>query len=181
METKKWNLDLMHSELQFKVKHMMVSNVTGNIRDFKVEVETQGDELEDASISFEASLDSIATGQSKRDAHLKGPDFFNTPQHPKMTFTSTAFKKLNEEGDYELSGDLTIRGVSRPVKLNVNHGGTVRGDAFGLTRAGFSLSGKINRKDWGLDYNAVLETGGVMVSDEVRIIAELALILASEN
>lgn len=181
METQKWNLDLPHSELQFKVKHMMVSNVTGGIEDFNVEVETQGEDLENAKISFDASLDSIATGQSKRDVHLKGEDFFYVEKYPKMNFTSTSFKKLNEDGDYELYGDLTIRDVTKPVTLKINHGGTVHGDAFGLTRAGFSLSGKINRKDWGLDYNAVLETGGVMVSEEVRIMAELAMILASES
>lgn len=181
METKKWNLDAMHSELQFRVKHMMVSNVTGDIRDFNVQVETNGDVLEDAKINFDASVDSIVTGQEKRDEHLKGEDFFAADQFPKMTFSSTSFKKLNDDGDYELTGNLTIRDVTHPVKLKVNHGGTVEGDAFGLTRAGFSVSGKINRKDWGLNYNAVLETGGVMVSDEVRIIAELAMILSIEN
>lgn len=174
MATKKWILDPAHSELQFKVKHMMVSNVTGGFRDFKVDVTAPSEGLEDARIAFSADVDSVSTGNEQRDEHLKGTDFFDSKAFPEIAFQSTGFKKLNEDGDYELTGDLTIKGETRPVKLKVNHAGTAK-DPWGNTKAGFSLAGKINRKDWGLNYNAVLETGGVLVSDEVRILAELQM------
>jgi polyisoprenoid-binding protein YceI len=174
MSTKKWSLDPAHSELQFKVKHMMVSNVTGDFQNFQVEVETPEETLENAKIKFTAETDSVSTGNAQRDGHLKSGDFFDSTKFPELTFQSSSFKKLNQDGEYELKGDLTIKNVTKPVTLKVNHGGTAK-DPWGNTKAGFSVSGKINRKDWGLNYNAVLETGGVLVSDEVRILAELEM------
>lgn len=174
MKTKKWVLDPAHSELQFKVKHMMVTNVTGEFTRFNVDVNSAGEDLQDAKITFTADADSVSTGNQQRDEHLKSGDFFDSNTYSQLAFTSTSFKKVNDEDDYELTGDLTIKGVTRPVKLQVNHGGTAK-DPWGNVKAGFSLKGKINRKDWGLNYNAVLETGGVLVSDEVRILAELQM------
>lgn len=178
MSTTKWTLDPAHSELQFKVKHMMVSNVTGDFQNFQVEAETPEEGLENAKINFNAAVDSVSTGNAQRDGHLKSGDFFDSPKFPEMKFRSSSFKKLNEEGDYELKGDLTIKDITKTITLKVNHGGTTK-DPWGHTRAGFSLSGKINRKDWGLNYNAILETGGVVVSDEVRILADLEMISAN--
>lgn len=174
MATKKWVLDPAHSELQFKVKHMMVTNVTGNFTQFTVDVTTKSDDLQDADIQFSADVDSVYTGNKQRDEHLKSGDFFDSKAYPELTFQSASFKKINDDGDYELLGDLTIKGVTKPVKLQVNFGGTAK-DPWGNVKAGFSVSGKINRKDWGLNYNAALETGGVMVSEEVRILAELQM------
>lgn len=174
MAKQKWALDPAHSELQFKVKHMMVSNVTGEFSHFNVDVASSADDLQDAEIKFSADVDSISTGNGQRDEHLKSGDFFNSKDHPQILFNSTSFKKLNDDGDYELEGDLTIRGVAKPVKLQVNFGGSAK-DPWGNIKAGFSLAGKINRKDWDLNYNAALETGGVLLSDEVRILAELQL------
>lgn len=180
MSTKKWVLDPVHSELQFKVKHMMVTNVTGGFTKFNIEVTTQSDDLQNAQILFRAETDSVSTGNPQRDEHLKSGDFLNAKAFPEITFKSATFRKLNAEEDYELTGELTISGVSRPVKLQVNYGGTGR-DPWGNTKAGFSLTGKINRKDWGLNYNAVLETGGVLVSDEVRILAEIQMVEVTEE
>ena len=179
MSTTKWTLDPAHSELQFKVKHMMVSNLTGSIGSFQVTVDAEGADIEDARIHFEGELDSISTGNAQRDAHLKNEDFFDTARFPKIQFASTSFKKINEDGDYALNGELTIRDVTRPVSLQVNFGGQAK-DPWGNTKAGFSVSGKINRKDWGLNYNAVLETGGVMVGEDVRILAELQMAQVTE-
>lgn len=174
MTNTKWTLDPAHSELQFKVKHMMVSNVTGEFKDFQVQVETPGESIEKASIHFTANTDSVSTGNNQRDGHLKSGDFFDAAKFPEMKFVSSSFEKINQDDDYELKGNLTIRDVTKPVTLQVNHGGIAK-DPWGNLKAGFSISGKINRKDWGLNYNAVLEAGGVMVSDEVRILAELEM------
>lgn len=179
MSTTKWTLDPAHSELQFKVKHMMVSNVTGSIGKFNVTVDTTGADLEDARIQFDAELDSLSTGNEQRDAHLKNEDFFDTGRFPTIHFDSTSFKKVNDNGDYELKGELTIQERTRPVTLQVEFGGQAK-DPWGNIKAGFSVSGKINRKDWGLNYNAVLETGGVMVGEEVRILAELQMAQVTE-
>lgn len=178
MSTTKWTLDPAHSELLFKVKHMMVTNVTGEFKDFQVEVETPEKGIEDAKIKFNAAIDSVSTGNSQRDGHLKSGDFFDSANFPQLKFVSSSFKKINGDDDYELKGDLTIKNVTKPVTLKVNHGGTAK-DPWGNTKAGFSISGKINRKDWGMNYNAILETGGVMVSDEVRILAELEMTTAT--
>lgn len=174
MSNTKWTLDPAHSELQFKVKHMMVSNVTGDFQNFQVEVETPEENLENAKIKFIAETDSVSTGNAQRDGHLKSGDFFDSAKFPELKFESSSFKKLTEDGEYELKGNLTIKDITKPVTLKVNHGGTAK-DPWGNTRSGFSVSGKINRKEWGLNYNAVLETGGVLVSDEVRILAELEM------
>lgn len=173
MNTKKWVLDPAHSELQFKVKHMMVSNVTGYFNRFNIEVETSDEEMENARIQFTADADSIYTKNEQRDEHLKSKDFFDRDHHPQLRFESTSFKKI-DESDYALQGNLTIRDITKPVKLQVTFGGEAK-DPWGNIKAGFSVSGKINRKDWGLTYNTVLETGGVMVGDEIRIFAEIQM------
>lgn len=179
MSTKKWVSDPAHSELQFKVKHMMVSNVTGSFQNFQAELIATREDLQDAEIRFSADVDSVFTGSKQRDEHLKSKDFFEADKYPKIHFVSTSFKKLDDE-DYELTGDLTIRGVSRPLKLRVSYGGSAK-DPWGNEKAGFSITGKINRKDWGLSYNVALETGGVVVSEEVRILGELQMAVATEE
>lgn len=173
MATTKWTLDPMHSELQFKVKHLMITTITGSFNDFSAELTTEADDFQEAEISFKAAVDSIDTGNKDRDGHLKGTDFFNAEQYPSITFSSTSFTRTGDK--YQLSGALTIKDVTKPVTLEVEFGGQAK-DLYGNTKAGFSLKGKINRTDFGLTYNAALETGGVMLSEEVKILGELQLI-----
>ena len=171
MSTTKWVIDPSHSEIEFKVRHLMISNVTGSFKSFEGEVETDGDDFSNAKISFSAKVDSITTGNEQRDGHLKTGDFFELEKYPEVLFTAQGLKKKSDD-EYEIEGDLTIRGVTKKVKLSVEAGGIVK-DPWGQTKAGFSVKGKINRKDFGLNWGAVTEPGGVVVSDEVRLSAEL--------
>jgi polyisoprenoid-binding protein YceI len=173
MATTTWALDPTHSELQFKVKHLMITTVTGNISDFTASLTTEADDFQGAQVSFEAEVSSVKTGNADRDTHLIGADFFDSETHPKMSFTSTSFQKDGD--DYVLNGDLTVKGNTKPVKLNVEFGG-IATDPWGNTKAGFTLTGKINRAEFGLTWNAALETGGVMVSEEVKLAAELQFV-----
>lgn len=163
----KWTLDPTHSEILFKVKHLVISTVTGKFNEFDGSFESEDDGLEGANISFEANINSIDTNNADRDAHLKSDDFFNAAEHPKLTFTSTAFNQKGD-GEYELIGDLTIRGTTKEVVLDVDYGGTVV-DPYGQTKAGFEVTGKINRKEYGLKWSAVTEAGSVVVSDDVKL------------
>ena len=171
MKSTKWVIDPSHSEIQFKVKHMMITTVTGSFKEFKSEVETDGDDFATARVLFEASTASVFTNAEQRDAHLRSADFFDADNHPVMKFVSTNLELVEDE-NWQLTGNLTIRDITRPVKLDVEFGGVGK-DPWGNTKAGFSISGKINRKDWGLNWNAALEAGGVLVSDDVRIYAEV--------
>lgn len=167
MATAKWNLEPAHSELQFKVRHMMITNVTGHFTKFDATVETQGDDFTTAKVNFTADVNSISTNNEQRDGHLKSDDFFSADKFPEIKFTGNKLEKISDE-EYKLHGDLTIRDVTKPIVLNVEYGGTVK-DPWGMTRAGFTVEGKINRKDYGLTWNAVTEGGGVMVSEDVRL------------
>ena len=153
----------------------MITNVTGSFNLFEASVQTEDEDFMKAKVSFSADIDSISTGNEQRDAHLKSSDFFDAANHPKLTFVATKFETVDNDGSYELYGDLTIRGVTKNIKLGVEFGGVVQ-DAYGNTKAGFSINGKINRKDFGLTWSAVTEAGGVVVSDEVRIACEIQLI-----
>lgn len=171
METTKWAIDPAHSEIQFKVKHLMITTVTGSFKEFTSEVITQGDDFTTAKIKFQAATPSVYTNSDQRDGHLKSADFFDVEKFPVLTFESTSLKKVDDE-NFTLNGDLTIRDVTRPVKLDVEVGGIGK-DPWGNLKAGFSINGKINRKDWGLNWNAALESGGVLVSEDVRIFCEV--------
>ena len=174
MSTSKWSSDLSHSELQFKVKHMMITNVTGSFTKFEATAETEGDDFSTAKIHFSADVDSINTNNEQRDGHLKSPDFFDVANHPNMTFEAMGMEKTGDE-NYNLTGNLTLRGVTKPVSLKVEMGG-IAVDPWGNTRAGFTLEGKINRKEFGLEWGAVTEAGGVVVADEVKLHASVQLI-----
>ncbi|WP_417430646.1 YceI family protein [Halpernia sp.] len=160
-----WKLDPSHSEITFKVKHMMISNVKGNFQTFDAEIKSEDDSFKNAKTSATIQTDSVFTNNSDRDNHLKGADFFNVEVNPTINFESDS---LNDE----ITGNLTINGVTKPVKLDVDFGG-INVDPWGNTKAGFSFEGKIKRSDFGLTYNATLETGGVLVSDEVKIAGDL--------
>ncbi len=163
----KWQIDPAHSEIKFKVKHLVVSTVTGHFKNFSAVIEADRDDFADASIAFEAEVNSLSTNNEQRDAHLKSPDFFDAPNHPKITFRSNLVTPVSEDG-FEVTGNLTIRGVTRPITLNVTYNGTVSG--FGGARvAGFEITGKLNRFDYGLMWNAMTEAGGVVVSSDVKL------------
>lgn len=171
MDTIKWTIDPAHSEVQFKVKHLMITTVTGSFKEFTSEVETQGNDFTTAKIKFQAATASVFTNSDQRDVHLKSADFFDVEKYPYLKFDSTKLEKVDDE-NYTLNGNLTIRDVTRPVKLDVEVGGISK-DPWGNLKAGFSLTGKINRKEWGLNWNAALESGGVLVSEDVRIFCEV--------
>lgn len=172
MATTNWVIDASHSEIQFKVKHLVITTVTGNFNEFSGTVEA-GDTFENAKIAFEANTASISTNSEQRDGHLKSGDFFDVEKFPKLSFNATKFSK---KGDgFELVGDLTIKDVTNSVTLAVEYGGTAK-DPWGNTKAGFEITGKINRKDFGLTWNAPTEAGGVLVSDEVKLIANVQLL-----
>ena len=173
MATTKWVLDPTHSELQFKVKHLMITTVTGSFKSFTAELETETEDFSDAKASFQAEVASIDTSNADRDRHLKTGDFFDAEKFPAITFESTSLVKDGD--DYKLTGNLTIKDVTKPVTMDVEVGGTAV-DPWGNTKAGFTMSGKFKRGDFGLTYNAALETGGVMLSDEVRVAGELQFV-----
>lgn len=178
MKKQNWKIDPMHSEVLFKVKHLMLTTVTGYFRTIDLEVETASDDFSTASkIEFSAEVDSITTNNEQRDGHLKSPDFFNAAEFPRIQFTGRKYSGSGEEG--KLEGDLTIRGNTHPVTLKVEFGG-IAVDPYGQTKAGFTVSGKISRKAFGLTWDAVTEAGGVVVADEIRIQAEVQLIKQAE-
>jgi polyisoprenoid-binding protein YceI len=170
----KWEIDPTHTEIGFKVKHMMFTNVSGKIGKYNAIIETDSDDFSNAIIDFTGDTDSVTTGNADRDAHLISPDFFDAAQFPKISFVAASFVKV-DAADFELTGDLTLHGVTKSVKLAAEFGGLMK-DPWGNIKAAFNIEGKINRKEWGLSWNAALETGGVLVSEEVKIIAEIQLI-----
>ena len=175
MATRKWVIDPTHSEVQFKVKHLMITTVTGSFDKFQASIETDNEDFSKAKISFSAETASVLTGNADRDNHLKSPDFFDAEKFPQIIFTATRYESVDNDGSYELYGDLTIHGVTKNVRLDVEFGGVAK-DPWGNVKAGFTINGKINRKDFGLVWNAPTEAGGVLVSEEVRIACEIQLI-----
>jgi polyisoprenoid-binding protein YceI len=162
-----YKIDPAHSEITFKVKHLMITNVTGSFTKFDATMESEAADFSDAKISFEADVDSITTHNEQRDGHLKSDDFFAADKFPKLSFVSKSFTKKSDD-QYKLTGDLTIRDTTKTIDLDVELGGAVT-DPYGQQKAGFEVNGKINRKDYGLTWGAVTEAGGVVVSDDVRL------------
>ena len=178
MATIKWSVDPTHSEILFKVKHLMITTVTGYFKKFDVQVATASEDFATAKkIEFTADIDSIDTNNEQRDTHLKSADFFNAEEHSQLRFTGTKYEGQGDEA--RLHGHLTIRGITKPITLNVEYGGTVV-DPYGQTKAGFTINGKISRKEFGLTWNAVTEAGSVVVSDEIKIHAEVQLVKQPE-
>jgi polyisoprenoid-binding protein YceI len=174
MSTTKWALDPTHSELGFKIKHLMISNVSGGFTKFDVQTETVGDDFSQAQVVANIDVTSINTNNSQRDDHLRNADFFEADTHPNITFKSTKVEKLDSDS-FSLYGDLTIKDTTKPVQLAVEFNG-IATDPWGNVKAGFTVNGKINRKDFGITYNAVLETGGVMLGEEVKITGDIQLV-----
>jgi polyisoprenoid-binding protein YceI len=168
MATTKWVLDPTHSEVEFKIKHMMISTVTGNFKKFDATVETEGEDFTTAKVTFTVDVDSIDTKNEQRDGHLKSVDFFDAANFPQFKFVATKYENVDNAGSYEVYGDLTIRGITRNEKFDAEFGGVIK-DPWGNTRAGLTITGKINRKDFGLTWSGATETGSLIVSEEVKI------------
>jgi len=169
-----YKIDVDHSDVMFKVKHLMISTATGIFKKFDATLEVNEEDLSDAQVTFEADIDSIDTKNEQRDAHLKSDDFFNAEQFPKMTFKSTSIQKSGSD-EFTLVGDLTIRDVTKPVELKVEYNGKTI-DPWGMERMGFEVSGKINRKEFGLKWSAVTEAGGIVVADDVKLAMNVEMI-----
>jgi len=167
----KWVVDPMHSEVQFKVKHLVISTVTGFFKSFEGSMETVNDDFDGAEVSFAINIDSLDTNHGQRDEHLKGAEFFDAAQYPQITFKSTSFKKTGDD-EYDLTGDLTVKGITKQVTLSAEFGGSTD-DFYGNTKAGFEVSGKINRKDFGLTWNGVTEAGAVVVGEDIKLLANI--------
>ena len=175
MATKTWAVDPIHSEVHFKIKHLMITNVTGSFNIFAVSVATEEENFSKAKISFTADVASVNTGNEQRDGHLKSADFLDATSYPQIKFIATKTENVDNDGSYELYGDLTIRDVTKSIKLDVEFGGVVK-DMYGNTKAGFTINGKINRKDFGLAWSGITEAGGIVLSEEVKIMSEIQLI-----
>lgn len=171
-----WKIDEAHSEIGFKIKHLMISNVSGNFTRFQGTVQTNSEDFHDASISFEADADSLDTQNAQRDEHLRNGEFFDSTKFPKISFVSKQVKKIDHQ-QYKLIGDLTIRDQTHPIELEVVHAG-VQVDPWGQTKAGFELKGRIHRTDYGLRWNGVTEAGGIVLSDEVKLSMDVQLVKA---
>jgi len=177
METvarEKWVIDSSHSEISFKIKHLMITNVTGVFRQYDASIYTTADDFRTAEVDLVIDASSIDTGNSDRDNHVRSEDFFDVSNHPQIRFLSSGIEEVDKDGSYDLWGDITIRGISKKVKLNVEFGGVIK-DPWGNEKAGFAIHGTINRKDFGLHWNAPLETGGFLVSDIVYVNCEIQL------
>jgi polyisoprenoid-binding protein YceI len=174
LTTTKWVVDPAHSEVQFKVKHLMITTVTGYFRKFNLELETEGDDFTTVrNIIFTADVNSIETNNAQRDTHLKSSDFFDAEKYGELKFIGKDFKKDGET--YKLHGDLTIRTTTKPVTVNIEFHGVAK-DPYGNTKAGFTAEGKINRKDFGLSWDAITEAGQVVVSNEINFHCEIQLV-----
>jgi polyisoprenoid-binding protein YceI len=177
METQaatKWAIDPMHSEVQFKVKHLVISTVSGFFRSFEGSVESENENFDGASIEFSIDINSVDTNQTQRDEHLKSPDFFDAAKYPHIKFKSTSFKKTGDD-EYELKGDLTIRGVTKAVNLHAEFGGSAA-DSYGNIRAGFEITGKVNRKEFGLTWEGVTEAGSIVVGEDIKLTINAELV-----
>ena len=179
MKTTKWLLDPAHSELTFKIKHLMISNVSGAFKNFSVKMETEGMDFSKANINLIGEMNSISTNNEQRDVHLRSSDFFEVEKYPQLKFTSTRIEQTDDES-FNLHGNLTMKGVTKPVKLHMEFNGIVK-DPYGQEKAGFLVIGKIKRSDWGINLNVALETSGLMLGEDVRIQSEVQFVKEEIN
>ena len=169
-----YKIDVDHSDIMFKVKHLMISTVSGIFKKFDATLEVNEEDLSDAQVTFEADIDSIDTKNEQRDGHLKSDDFFNAEQFPKMTFKSTGITRTGDD-EFTLTGDLTVRDVTKSIDLKVEYNGKTI-DPWGMERMGFEVTGKINRKEYGLKWSAVTEAGGLVVADDVKLVMNVEMV-----
>jgi polyisoprenoid-binding protein YceI len=176
----KWVVDTTHSEIGFKVRHLMIAHTKGFFKTFDANIYTTEKDFTTAEIDLWIDTSSIYTGDEKRDEHLKSEDFFDVLHHKQITFTCTSIEKASEGKTHDMWGELTMKGIMKVIKLNVEFGGIVK-DHNGNQKAGFTIKGKINRKDWGLEWNKTIELGGIMVGEDISIMCELELDVATEK
>ena len=174
MAIKKWVLDKAHSQIHFMVKHMMITTVTGGFSEFSADVETEERDFGTAKINFVAQTASVFTGNDGRDTHVKSADFFDVQNYPQLRFISTGVKKIDDK-QFKLRGDMTIKNVTKEIEADVKFAGFVK-DPWGKEKAGFIISGIINRKDYGLKWNVITEAGNILVGEEARISCEVQLV-----
>ena len=167
MEKTTWSLDPTHSEIRFNVKHLMISTVTGQFNKFNGTVEMENDDISTAKAHFTAEVNTISTNNEQRDAHLNSADFFDSTNHPLLIFNGDKLEKIDDE-NYKFHGTLSMKGISKKVIFNAEFGGKTQ-DLWGNTRIGFSITGKINRKDFGINFSMVSETGGILLGEDVKI------------
>jgi polyisoprenoid-binding protein YceI len=167
----KWIIDPIHSEIGFKVRHLMITNVKGVFRKYDASIYTTGDDFLSAEVDFWVDATSIDSGSPERDVHLKSKDFLDVENHMQISFIGNTYEQVDNDGSYELYGDLTIKGITKRIKLDVEFGGVIK-DPWGAVKAGFTVNGKISRKDWDLKWNAALENSGVLVADEVVVMPD---------
>ena len=176
----KWVVDATHSEIGFKVRHLMIAHTKGFFKTFDANIYTTEKDFTTAEIDFWIDVASVYTGDEKRDEHLKGEDFFDVKNHKQITFTCTSIERASEGNTHDMWGELTMKGIMKVIKLNVEFGG-IEKDHNGNEKAGFTVKGKINRKDWGLEWNKTIEMGGIMVGEDITIMCELELDIATEK
>ena len=169
-------IDTEHTKIQFKVKHLMISNVMGSFKEFEGKASMIENDFTTTKVDVTIKTASIDTEAPDRDAHLKSPDFFDAEKYPEIIFKGSGMT-LKDEDNYELKGNLTIKDVTKPITLSVEYGGLMN-DPWGNKKAGFSVTGEINRKDWGMEWNAALEAGGVLVGDKVKILCDVEFLIS---
>lgn len=170
----KWIIDKLHSDISFKVKHLGITYVKGTFQEFDASIYTSNDSFTTAEIDCWIDVRSISTNNPDRDQHLVGVDFFDVDNFPQISFVANSYEEVDADGSYSLWGNLTIKGIQKKIKLNVEFGGIVK-DPWGNEKAGFSIHGSIYRKDFGLQWNTTIEAGGLLLGDEVKLIAEIQL------
>ncbi|MGY3052957.1 polyisoprenoid-binding protein YceI [Pedobacter sp. UYEF25] len=166
-----WVIDPMHSEVLFKIKHLVISTVTGSFKKFDGKITTNGEGFNDAKVSLSLEVKSVDTGQEMRDGHLQSGDFFEAEQYPTITFESTSFTKTDDE-NYKMIGDLTMKGVTKPVELNVEYGGS-EDNGHGVLKHGFEVTGTVNRMDFGMTWNKLTDTGGLGLGEKIKLEANI--------
>lgn len=176
----KWLVDTAHSDITFKIRHLMIANVKGSFKIFDASIYTSEEDFSTAEIDLWIDVSSITTGDAKRDEHLKSGEFFDVFNHKQITFVSAGIEPTPENNTWRLWGNLTIKGIAKKIELDVEYGGLTK-DPWGNQKAGFTVTGAINRKDWGLTWNTNLDSGGVMLGDEVKITCEIELIKAKKG
>ena len=169
----KWSFDKAHSNVSFNVEHLVISEVTGNFGAFDGTVQSTSDDFGGSKVEFTVDVSSVNTDNGKRDNHLKSDDFFNAKEYPQIKFSNGTLEHVSGK-EYKLKGDLTIRDVTKPVELEVKHGGTIK-DPYGNTKAGFKITGMINRFDYNMKFNAAMEAGGLVVGEDVEIVCNVEL------
>ncbi|QNL48612.1 YceI family protein [Olivibacter sp. SDN3] len=174
MATTTWTVDPTHSDVQFRIKHLVISTVTGAFNQFEGTASVAGDDFENVNATFKIAVKSIDTKNEDRDNHLRTGDFFDADSYPEIIFSSASWNRVSDD-EFELLGDLTMRGTTKPIKLKAEFGG-IEKDAYGNTKAGFEITGKINRKEFGLTYNALTETGGLALGEEIKLVSNIQLI-----